>query len=994
MARFLDDTEFIEACKKDSRNIKMKVMIDWFNTGEFEEIEYADDELIKLTIDRELEGDLGTSIMDKGTLVLDNSNGDYSPKSIASRFNIELSNDNYEFNVIPDRAFAVKLSVNGSEYKIYYTGLISSIEPNYDNSRVSLTIEDYMIGLQNSPAPDTLFVEKNAKEVIKELLDDSPVDYDPEYIDNMSNLITYNFYDEGNIYNALLKLAEVVWGRFFVIEDKLRFINLQSLNQSETPIIDTIKDDEILDGYSENLSVDNLYNDVEISSTPYLKQGDKDNLKVIWSGTEDRASIVQTYTPEDLTDNKLQLMYTPEDTFEKEKTNKVPIIGGSLRVTFGENEYSLNVGIEDIESDTGLITFSNSEDYPLPDKEMEVSYSYYILTIPANNSMEIIAEYDMPSIEVQDIGKYLEFENALDYSDVKYAAYKENLGGARLGSSGNTTTNSLQLSDKSTTVQITGYISHHEKNYKWSWGRGTKYGYATSRAYLIVNGVNKGEIGRHSGGRGGSSFSSKRYAVPNNASIEVKLTFDGNGEKSNKSNIRNLQINVGETYFDNEDKPIPNIKIEQENFENKRKTKLNFINDSDEKVVISSVYKGENIDNIYLLGVPISNKDTNFTRRKVDRIGEEGSPIPFDLQGNQLSITNNLFNNQDRIDKSVDFLLDYYSRPRTKVMFRMRGRGHLDLMDKVHFERKESDIDNDFIINVITDEFTEQGEWNQSLELRQAKTSKWVYDEEGKTSIVSTPSASDKDRDRPDLVRDLQLSLTSRQAGNSTYPAIKASWVSNSSIRFHNIYIKRELQPEWELVNRIEENEYIFDEVFDRGDYSIKIVSESYQGLKSEFAISPVETIRYLGADIIPKQDIKITELRRKIQKGNYVPVIEIKIANYLDEYFDELEIYYKRENTKEYILDGRTTNLTYELLSPELGYYYIKVLPVDKHGNKPDLESVENILFEVTGKSDLPSKVELKSIYWGADYIEFTWKPHPDEDFDEYQLRKDKYFD
>ena len=150
MARFLDDQTFIDACRDANRNVKMKIAIDWFGTGDFEEIEYSEDELLKLSLDRELEGDSGKAITDQGTLVLDNSNNDYSPKSIASRFNIDIGGGTYQFNVIPNRLVLIQLSVNGSDYKLYYAGIITNIEPNHDNSRVSITIEDSLKQLENN----------------------------------------------------------------------------------------------------------------------------------------------------------------------------------------------------------------------------------------------------------------------------------------------------------------------------------------------------------------------------------------------------------------------------------------------------------------------------------------------------------------------------------------------------------------------------------------------------------------------------------------------------------------------------------------------------------------------------------------------------------------------------------------------------------------------------------------------------------------------------
>lgn len=995
MARFLDDQTFINACKEPNRNIKMKVAIDWFNTGDFEELEYSDDELIKLTIDRELEGDIGTSIMDKGTLVLDNSNGDFDPKSIASRFNIEISESEYEFNVIPDRAFAVLLSVNGSDYKKYYTGQISSIEPNYDNSRVSLTIDDYMKGLQNTPAPDHLFVEEPTINVIETLLEVTPIDFNPNLIDDTSNLITYNFYDEGSVYDALLKLAEVVWGRFFVIEDELRFINLQNLDPLEQPLIDTIEDNDILSGYNELLSAENLYTDISMKSKPFLRQTTTDKPLIIWTGAEKEASVVENYSVSDLSGNTLQLTYTPDNSFDPQPTNRVPIIGGSLTVTFGDTKYRVGNGIDSINSQTGLITFTNDGTYPLPDSDMEISYSYYLLTIPPNQSKTIIAEYENPSIDVQSIKEHIKFEDTVDYTDVEYRAYKENIGQIYLGSSGSETSSSVTVSSNATTVRVSGSIWHKNADYKYFWDRGTDFKSASSYVDIIVDGSVEYSDKIRGGSHGGTTtFKTDRIPIYPNSDVAVRLRFNGSGEKYHYSRMSNITLNIGETVVEPSGNEEPDILVEQIDYDNKRASELIFTNNTSNEVSMYSTYKGEEVDNIYLLGVPIKQREQPFTSREVIAEEEEDDIlIPFDLSGKTMEIQNDLFVNQKRLDKTTSFLLDYYSRPRSVINMKIRARGHIDLMDKVSVSRAEADIDNDFLINVISDEFTKEGEWNQTLELRQAVSSDWTYDDTGGTSIISPTSPNTTDRERPPVVTNLSLSLTKRDVGDSGYPAMSVNFDSNRFTRYHRIYIKRVLSSDWELVNTIEENSYILDSIFAKGDYDIKIVSVGYNGLTSEFDTSPTETISYSGSQIIPNEDITLTELKRKVQKGMYLPVIEVDIADYNDEYFDSLKVFFKKQTDSNWNLDGITTQLTYEILVPELGDYEVKIIPVDKHGNTPDFSVVNSIFITVNGETDLPSQVELESVYWGADYIEFNWKPHPDEDFDEYELRKDDDF-
>jgi len=69
LARFLGNQDFIQACREDNRKVDLKVWIDWFGDGQLDTIESADDEIIKLDISRELEGEVSQAILDQGTLV-------------------------------------------------------------------------------------------------------------------------------------------------------------------------------------------------------------------------------------------------------------------------------------------------------------------------------------------------------------------------------------------------------------------------------------------------------------------------------------------------------------------------------------------------------------------------------------------------------------------------------------------------------------------------------------------------------------------------------------------------------------------------------------------------------------------------------------------------------------------------------------------------------------------------------------------------------------
>ena len=997
MARFLENTDFVQACREENRKIDLKVWIDWFGDGQLDELTSADDEVLKLDLSRELEGDVGQAILDQGTLVLDNSNNDYSPKSLASRFNVDLGGS-YEFNLIPNRNVMIDLSVNGSDYAHYYSGVITNIEPNYDNSKVSITIEDEMLALDNYSAPDHLFIEQNAKDVIQFLLETTTIDYDPTLIDDIDYQITYNFYEEGSVFNALNLIAEMVWGKFFVIEDKLRFINFKEFEQPNQEIAETITDRQFMDsGYGEIFSSQDLYTTVELDSNPL--QYTSEELQMIWTGSEKQSRVTEEYLGSDIAGEQLQLTHTVDNVVE-EPTNNVPIATNSLTVSFGDRTYVTNYGmtsgIESVDWDTGLITFKNTAEFPLPssNQTVTVNYNFFVLTIPPRKSdgtpyeKEIIAEFENPSTDVQDIEDYIKFEATnLDY-EVTYASYRDYISGLKRGSAGTYQSGSITLSDNASTIQLSGRLRVKNADYKWSWGRGTDKKNATAEVYVVQNGSRVKSIKRYTTGWNTTSYSSGKIPVNPGDEINLEVVFDGTGEKYSEVQLYTVTANVGETIVDEVTEEVHNVRVEQYDFPDKRKTRLTFINDSDTEVSVYSEYQGKDIDNIYLLGKPL--KRTN--PKHVEKTNEDANSS-FAYMGKTLSIQNDLYQNQTRMMETVDFLLDYYSTPRSVLNIEIKGLGHIDLMDKVAIDRAEADIDNDFFIKTIEESFTEEGEWVQNLELFQADSSTWEYKSEGINSIVTDNESTDvTPNDRPPSVGNLNVTVTTLDEEGDSFPALDINYTGSRHARIYTIYLKRG-SGGFEEITRTTDESYKYSRPLKSGNYTVKVVSENYDGISEEFSTAPEFDFSYGGSEQIDSGGVSLTEIK---SIGNDGTIQSYVLAEWIapnDNIYGYTSVYRRNiDEGTDFKLLTRTNRDYYETDFMTEGTYEFKFVAEDRYGESSDFVTAPTEVIIVEGQTAPPNNVSIKNTSFEKQIL-IEWYSNVDADLDGYEVRSDENF-
>ena len=1003
MARFTEATEFINKSKEKNRKIDLRISIDWFNDGSIDTIETSDDEFIKLNLDRNLEGKIGTSIMDKGTLVLDNSNDDYSPKSIASRFNVEISQDTYEFNVIPNRPVAVEVSVNDSDYYLYYYGLISSLDLNHDNSKVSITIEDEMSILKNEKPRDKIFFDEPVKNVIRTLLQDSAIQFDENTIDDIPYLITYNFGDEPSIYDALRKIAEMSWAKFYVTDSKLYFVDIQGLDESIQETVDTISDIDFLDnGYNEKFNSKDIYTSVKINADPYKEVEEQ----IVWSGTQLEGSISNEYLGSDIdSNNELQLTYKDEDG-NVENTNKIPIVENSVSVKFEESVYTIGEGLESVDLLNGIVEFTNSEDYPLPsdNQKMSVNHKYSILTVPPYNhndnnkpgKKELIAKFDNPVKDLRDPREYIKFDAVTTGIEIIRSSYSESFNDLTYtgdGGDGDVVqwTDKITLEDNTDHIKISGRLNQNSYDHTiglFGIDIGRKRDSCDSTVDLYVNDEFERTI-YETDKFGWSNFESDviTSGISAGDDIQLKITFHRGASSSSASRLRDATVNVHKLYTEQETGESGRVDVDFEWIAEDR-VKLFFRNYEEDRVSVYSTYEGDNYNNIYLYGTPYK-QGVNPIQIVEDN---DKAVQAFSTEGSELSIDNNLIYDAERANRTAKFLLDFYSNPRTKLSINIRGKPHFELLDKIHVNRDESDIDNDFIIKQISDKFNSNGEWNQTLDLRQSRTSAWQYDGTD-TVIVDRVEVDRTNEERPPVVTNLSSSLVPREAGDIPYPSIEILWDSNRFTKYHEVYIKRKIDNTWELVNRVKDNKYIFDKLYGKGTYYIKIVSIGYNGLESLFEDSPSIEQIYNGTQNIEGTSITLTEVK-DLAKDGTVHSSVLAQWDIPSDYVKYTTIYMKKSNESEWNkLVNRTTTDFYQTSKLVEDTYDFKFVTEDSRGTESDFDSAPIGTITIEGKTEKPEKVEWDKIIWKKDRIKLTWFPHPDDDFDEYEIRLDSNF-
>lgn len=1028
MARYTEETDLIEACKNTYRKVDIKVEIDWFGEYEqkdgydFDEILSADDEFLKLDIRRRLEGDVGVSIRDQATLVLDNSQGDYWPKNEESRFN-EIEDELVNYNVVPNRIVIISLSINGGDYYPYYTGFVSRIVPQ--GNKVSIEIEDPMAVLKQISPPDRIYYDTLAEDIIRDLLDKTPIkEYNIQSTKNRK--ITYNFNEFDNIFNALQKIAEMVWGYFYTSNNTFYFKTRISPDFTETDIVETLSDDRFF-SVQEEYSSNDLYTNIAINSEPLHKL----ERQAIWTGSQEDSEITEVYYGDDLDGDELQLTHTLEDSTESEPTQNVPIVEGSVIVEFADRVYRVDSGLDNVDYEKGIIYFTDSEEYPLPEQyhELDVTYTYYIRTLAPGQEKTIEAILDDPALDIVDMVDNDIEDYGLVARDKDGVVLEDNSFDDWIGSfpswdaegrdyqeqahvDEHDTDATFDVKEDIIEIDITDDTKEINISCKANgacWYKDSFLGITDwKRRYwrLEVDLLIDGEVEKNLFTRDGKGnfetkkMTSEKIDVSDADKVEVRFKrflysdgidgYSGHTDSGSAFNISDVKATIYEEWVEDDGDRTDKLDFSQEVVDNQTKVILKFRNDSEDEIILSSEYRGEDQGNLILLGEPLVVTDS-YSVEEVDEDVDES----FRFRGQSLSIQNDMYKNQDRMQELAAFLLNNYSTPRSIVEVDTKGLIHLELFDKVEVDQQERDIDKEFYIYEISDKFDTTGNWEQTLILRQADESEWQWDNSGGAYISGRHSTSTDNRVEPPQIQDLEISLTERETDEGAYPVIRVDYdLNDKRIRFANIYYRKTNEDDWTFYQRTEEDSCIIDVLTSSGDYKIKVQSESHTRTKADFDEAPTDTLTY-KLDEINLDEINLEEKNKQLDDGTYIPTVEVSWDNPTSPLYSQANIYMREEESDKWYLEGSTKKESFEIRLAEKKAYYIRAVSEDIRGNEVDFDNVPEGYINVEGKTISPSPIEFREedIEWKADKIILKWHDHPDPDFDEYEVRLDDNF-
>ena len=389
-------TNFLNKLNQSNRKIELKQWIDWDNDRVEDLSEIITDDILSLTIDKKLEGNLGKSIVDRATVTIDNSRHHYSPKNMSGK---------WAGNVLPTRYSKIWVGVDGELLDVF-DGSLKSIKPTFNNKNTSITIDDDILLLQKTDCPDKFYYNMQAENIIKEWLDQVNINYTASSINRTNTAVNYNFAGK-KMWEAILYIVESTWGQAFIDNGVFNFITKLSpdyTGEAESIYSFSALNKDNIWEIKEELSATEIFNRIEVKANPYLPQ----NKQIVWTGSEDQSEKTEEYSASLISNNQLQLTCVPAGEINKQPTENVPIVQDTLSVldiTSGI-EYTLqNGGLANVNDKTGLVTFANNVNHPTPSlpNQLQIKYRYHFNRIVAQGRRHFYIELENPTIALEDL---------------------------------------------------------------------------------------------------------------------------------------------------------------------------------------------------------------------------------------------------------------------------------------------------------------------------------------------------------------------------------------------------------------------------------------------------------------------------------------------------------------------------------------------------------------------------------------------------------------
>ncbi|MFW6377402.1 MAG: fibronectin type III domain-containing protein, partial [bacterium] len=840
---------FLEKLTRENRKIDMKTWIDWNDDNAESPDEIITSDIDSLTVDKKLEGKIGVSVVDKATITINNSSGNYSPKNADGK---------WAGNVLPTRYARISAGVDGDMLDIF-DGRLESIKPQKYNT--SITIKDNITLLQKTKCPNKFYHNTLVEDIIKEWLDDpqynisyyddednliNPITYTSDTLDSTNTNINYNF-NGMTMWNAILKMAESLWAKVYMDKDVFYFKTKLSTDYQEQEsqyTFSTYGANENIWEISEELSSTDIYNSVEVKSSPYLPQ----SKQVVWTGAEKVQEVTEEYSSDKIENNELQLTYVPNGQTTTQPTKNVPIVSGAISVLdiYTGLEYTISNGGITVDYDTGLITFSNTTEYPTPPSghQLKIVYKFYFTRLVPDGIRHFYIDLENPTIDIENL---VVFARDID------------------------TTNSLNVSFSNSSEQI--YVEQDIK--------------------------------------------------PSQQKIEVTIT-------NNSTVTAELYSKVNDREY----------------------------------------------DNLLLKGVPFK-QNVNYEITEIDSDSVKAYKV-----NNTFTLQNDLIISENKLKQMAQYLLYEYSTPKSKLKVKSKGVPHLEMMDKVTIEQLNRDSDIDFIIKGIKHKLSNNGTWDIELELEQANTTEWVYNEKGTPVLVGKRETSDFDTESPTDITGFNATLDG--VLKTGMNRVKLTWNSNTELDLDNYYIYRKLHGEdiWTFLKAVRKGttEYIDTSIIYNGEYDYTITAVDVNKNESSISSAPVTTITVSDTTppAVPEWDSD------NPAEGMFKAIYLRWKAN--DE--DDIKHYniYRSTNGTDFNYHDKTSSTKYKDNDglEDLTEYWYKITAVDLNDNESDMsvdKSATTILiqdtdlvndgFQITPSSDPSPSSGTFDLLWDGLYDE-----------------------
>ncbi|MFW6030050.1 MAG: hypothetical protein ACOCRO_07320, partial [Halanaerobiales bacterium] len=257
MARDVSST-LKENLKRRNNKLEKEIWVDWNNDGNKDDNELIENDVLQIRVDQQKEGKVGISVVDRSTVDFDNSEGNFSPKNLDSK---------WSGNVIPTRDTEISLGVDGEKVNIF-SGIIKSIDPNYTDYTGSLTIDDKISLLQEEDAPDVFYYDIRPEQIIEAWL--QSVGITNYNLEKTKYIINYNF-NGMKMWQAIQMINEATQGYTYMQDNVFYFKTRLSLDYNgEDDVIHTFyhekNNEENVWEITGSLGATDMFNKVSVES--------------------------------------------------------------------------------------------------------------------------------------------------------------------------------------------------------------------------------------------------------------------------------------------------------------------------------------------------------------------------------------------------------------------------------------------------------------------------------------------------------------------------------------------------------------------------------------------------------------------------------------------------------------------------------------------------------------------------------------------------------